>query len=105
MIRVPCVSQSSQMPSEQSVMTLRAIVTSMGACSLTPAISWPQNSLRSAMLWMRLSSMRENAQPRWPTTPAWPQSWMWLRRTTCDPIRSLSQPMWRAANTDSSWYW
>ena len=54
---------------------------------------------------MWLSSIVENTQPRWPTMPVWPQSWMVLRRTMCEPTCSRSQPMWRAANTDSSWYW
>src|SRR3954452_11734650 len=30
---------------------------------------------------------------------------MVLRRITCDPMCSESHPIWRAANTDSSWYW
>ena len=86
-------------------MRLCSITTSIGACSLMPAISWPKYSRRVAMREMSLSSMRENTHPRCPTIPFWPQSRITLRRTTWEPTCSRLHPVFSAEKTDSSWYW
>ena len=48
-MRVPCASQSHQMPIVQWWIQLRRIVTSMAACILMPAISAPPSSIMLLM--------------------------------------------------------